>query len=75
MRAVFALVLLLSLALSVSAGGARFPTFASTSPLASVTLPAKFEELPEETLPAKQLDDIVKKTYVDQEILQPKVSQ
>ncbi len=72
MRSILVVVLLLSLALSVSAGGVRFPTFASTSPLQSTTLPTKFEELPEETLPTRQLEDIVNKNYVDQEILQPK---
>jgi len=68
MRSILVVVLLLSLALSASAGGARFPTFSSTSPLESKTLPAKFEELPEETLPTKQLEDVINKQYVDQEI-------
>ena len=74
MRAILVVVLLLSLAVCVSAGGARFPTFASTSPLESKTLPTKFEELPEETLPTKQLEDIINKQYVDQEILQVPLS-
>ena len=70
MRSVLVVVVLLSLVLSASAGGARFPTFSSTSPLESKTLPTKFEELPEETLPTRQLDDIVNKQYIDQDIEQ-----
>ena len=70
MRSILIAVLLLSLAVSALAGEARFPTFASTSPLESKTLPTKFEQLPEETLPTKQLEDVINKQYVDQEILQ-----
>ena len=70
MRCVLLVALLLSLAVSVLGGGARFPTFSSRSPLPSVTLPAKYETLPEETLPTKMLPDVVNTKYIDQEIIQ-----
>ena len=52
MRVLLCLVVLLSLAAFASAGE-RFPTFSRSSPLQAITLPTKYEKLPEVTLPTK----------------------
>jgi hypothetical protein len=72
MRALLVIAVLLAMLGVVAAGGKQHQSFAGPSPLQKLTLPVKYENLPEETMPTKMLEDVVKTKYVDQDIIQPK---
>jgi hypothetical protein len=73
MRSLLIIAVLFALLGLCAAGGASYGQFQKNSPLQKLTLPVKYINLEEQTLPVKMLQDVVKTKFIDQEILQPKL--